>query len=193
MRRQLLATIALLAVTWMAASAQEKPKPAPAPDQPSPAGISGRIPLKVQFVLSRYQGDKRVSSMPYILGVLSNGQKTSLRMGTQVPMSTTMSKEFNQVPSYQYKDLGTNIDCQANDTGSGQYSLVVTISDSSLLLDSSAEKQQQRIVRDVPAFRSFSTSFAMLLRDGQTMQYASATDPISGEVLKIDVTLSLAK
>jgi hypothetical protein len=33
----------------------------------------------------------------------------------------------------------------------------------------------------------------MILRDGQTMQYASATDPVSGEVMKIDVTLSLAK
>ena len=36
-------------------------------------------------------------------------------------------------------------------------------------------------------------SFAILLRDGQTMQYASATDPISGEVMRIDVSLSLAK
>ncbi len=33
----------------------------------------------------------------------------------------------------------------------------------------------------------------MVLRDGQSMQYASATDPISGEVMRIDVTLSLAK
>ena len=48
-------------------------------------------------------------------------------------------------------------------------------------------------MRDVPAFRSFRSSFAMLLQDGQSMQYASATDPISGEVMKIDVMVSLAK
>jgi hypothetical protein len=33
----------------------------------------------------------------------------------------------------------------------------------------------------------------MVLRDGQTMQYASATDPISGEVMRIDVMLTMAK
>ena len=33
----------------------------------------------------------------------------------------------------------------------------------------------------------------MLLRDGQTMQYASATDSVTGEVVKIDVTLNVLK
>jgi hypothetical protein len=33
----------------------------------------------------------------------------------------------------------------------------------------------------------------MVLRDGQTAQSTSATDPISGEVLKIDVTLNVVK
>ena len=35
--------------------------------------------------------------------------------------------------------------------------------------------------------------FGMVLRDGQTMQYASATDPISGEVVRVDVNLTMAK
>jgi hypothetical protein len=192
MRTRLLVAMAIAAVMCTAITAQEKPAPAPA-ETP----IAGRTPLKVQFVLSRYQGDKRVSSLPYILGVLSNGQKTSLRMGIQVPISNTSGKGPGAIPnsSYQYKDLGTNIDCQASNAGNGQFNLVVTISDSMLFLDPSAtpEKQHQQIVRDAPAFRSFTSSFAMLLRDGQTMQYASATDAISGEVMKIDVTLTLAK
>ena len=49
------------------------------------------------------------------------------------------------------------------------------------------------MARDVPAFRSFRASFAMVLHDGQSMQYASATDPISGEMMQIDVMLTLAK
>jgi hypothetical protein len=45
----------------------------------------------------------------------------------------------------------------------------------------------------VPAFRAFNATFSMLLRDGQTMQYASATDSVSGEVVKIDVSLNVLK
>jgi hypothetical protein len=45
----------------------------------------------------------------------------------------------------------------------------------------------------MPMFRSFNSSFQALLRDGQTTQYVSATDPVSGEVMKIDVTLNLLK
>ena len=46
---------------------------------------------------------------------------------------------------------------------------------------------------DVPSFRNFNSAFTALLRDGQTMQYTSATDPVSGEVMKIDVTAAVMK
>jgi hypothetical protein len=194
MRRRLLVAAAILAVAWTAAGAQDKPAPA-APAAQAQGGFTGpRIPLKVQFVLSRYQGEKRISSLPYVLGVLSNSQKTSLRMGVQIPIATG-PKVADSMPSYQYRDFGTNIDCQAQDAGNGQFNLTITVSDSSIHVDSSpgAPDKQQQIVRDIPAFRAFSASFSMLLRDGQTMQYASATDPISGEVMRIDVSLTLAK
>jgi hypothetical protein len=205
MKRQFLVATAIVVSVLTSTAAQEKPaqdKPSLAPAQPPASTFTGpRIPLRVQVVLSRYLGEKKISSMPYMLGVLSNAQKTSLRMGIQVPVTTTIfgsakTPSDASVPSssYSYRDVGTNIDCQAADAGAGQYNLVITISDSSIHLDSSqggANKQQ--IVRDVPVFRSFNASFSMLLRDGQTMQYASATDSISGEVVRIDVTLSLAK
>jgi hypothetical protein len=201
MKRQFLVATAIVVSVLTSTAAQEKPaqdKPSLAPAQPPASTFTGpRIPLRVQFVLSRYLGEKKISSMPYVLGVLSNGQKTSLRMGIQVPIATMILKgpeNVANIPSYNYRDVGTNIDCQAGDAGSGQYNLTITIQDSSIHLDTSeggASKQQ--VVRDVPAFRSFHASFAMLLREGQTMQYASATDPITGEVVRVDVTLSLAK
>src|SRR4029453_19407622 len=55
--------------------------------------IPAPIPLKVTVVLSRYQGEKRVSSMPYSMGVMASGYgsapKTTLRMGVDVPVTTT--------------------------------------------------------------------------------------------------------
>ena len=54
------------------------------------------VPLKVQIVISRYQGEKKVSSLPYTLAVNANlTNKTSLRVGSQVPIVAT----FNAAPS----------------------------------------------------------------------------------------------
>ena len=44
-----------------------------------------------------------------------------------------------------------------------------------------------------PAFRTFTANFIIVLRDGQTAQYTSASDTASGEVLKVDATLTVLK
>ena len=185
MKRWMLAGL-FVAAALTTASAQEKPASQEKPSaQPS---TFRRQPLKVQFVLGRYQGEKRLSNMPYTLGVLPDTARTSMRLGIAVPLATGHGAPPT---AYNYKDVGTNIDCSASDQGNGQYQLVVTISDSSIQAD--AGEKEGKFVRDVPVFRNFNATFTMILRDGQTMQYVSVTDPVSGEVTKIDVTLNLAK
>lgn len=200
MKKQLVLALALAAGTLMTVSAQDtKQAPAPAPAAPpTPSTVARQVPLKVQLTLSRFIGEKKLSSTPYMLGVLTNAQKTSLRMGVQVPV--TMRTIDSSTPagtmqnSYTYRDVGTNIDCEAQDVGGGVFKLVLTIEDSAVHLDRPPDSPQERqMARDVPAFRSFRSSFATILRDGQSMQFASATDPISGEIMKIDVLLTLAK
>jgi hypothetical protein len=194
MKRILVAT-ALAAAAISTTAAQDVPVAA----QEKPAQATGSkqlTPLRVLFVLSRVQGEKKVSSLPYTLGVLANGRQTSMRMGINVPVMTTVfsgAKDNASIPmsSYTYRDVGTNIDCTATEAGGGNYSLVITVEDSSVQSDTG--DKTAKIVRDVPIFRRFNASFSMLLRDGQSMQYMSVTDPLSGEVMRIDVTLSLAK
>ena len=197
MKKQLVLALALAADTMMTVVAQDKPQAPPPAAQPAPSTVARQVPLKVQLTLSRFVGEKKISSTPYMLGVLTNAQKTSLRMGVQVPVkiAKTDSGPAN-VPqsSYNYRDVGTNIDCEAQDVGGGLFRLVLTIEDSAIHLDRPPDSPQERqMARDVPAFRSFRSSFATVLHDGQSMQYASATDPISGEIMKIDVLLTLAK
>ena len=190
----------MLAAVGMTGLAQDKPQiPDPAvltPGKPGQTTARPATPLKVQLTLTRFVGEKKIASVPYMLGVLTQSQKTSLRMGVQVPVVVTVfgQKGDGTVPqsSYNYRDVGTNIDCQATDLGNGLFNLSITVEDSAIQMDR-AEPGDKTPLRDVPAFRSFRASFAMVLRDGQTMQYASATDPVSGEVMKIDVSLSLAK
>jgi hypothetical protein len=44
-----------------------------------------------------------------------------------------------------------------------------------------------------PLFRRFETTFTAVLRDGQSMQTIASTNPVTGEVIKIDVTLNVVK
>ena len=69
------------------------------------------------------------------------------------------------------------------------------MSDSSLGLAPKAPPDARAIAiaADMPSFRSFNSSFSALMREGQTTQYTSATDPVTGEVMKIDVTVNVMK
>src|SRR5579862_6531262 len=68
------------------------------------------IPLKVQIVISRFDGDnKKISSMPYVLSVTA-GKTANMRMGTAVPVLSTSytpiaagGASVNPLTSYQYK------------------------------------------------------------------------------------------
>jgi hypothetical protein len=170
-------------------AAQQAAAPVPAQEKPQ----TSLVPLRIQIVLSRTLGDKKTSSLPYMLGVLANGPKTSLRMGVDVPVAASRGV----TESFSYRGVGTNIDCHAEQSAGGTYKLTVTVSDSSLHVDSppAAQTSPEKglILSGLPAFRSFNTTFTVLLRDGQTVQHTSATDPVSGEVMRIDVTLNVVK
>ena len=56
-----------------------------------------------------------------------------------------------------------------------------------------ARQQAMPMAPDVPAFRSFKGTNSLLLKDGQTRQYTVATDRVTGEVLKVDVSLKVLK
>jgi hypothetical protein len=153
------------------------------------------VPLKVQLVVSRQSVEKKViSSLPYTLWVTANNKgTTSVRMGVQVPIvSTTFGSQGPAaIPtaSYSYKDIGTNIDCSAASQADGSFSLDIKLNDTSVSFDSKDPNQ----MKGVPAFRNFTSNFSILVKDGQTAQYASATDPVSGETLKVDVTINVLK
>ena len=163
--------------------------------QDKPAGTQeaapGRalVPVKLQLVLSRFQGEKRISSMPYTLHLtVDERDVTNLRMGTDVPVATGTG-------GFNYRSVGTNIDCRiSKGLGEGQYRVHLTVNDSSVRFP---EKQETTgpapAGSNAPAFRSFTANFIIVLRDGQTAQYTTASDSASGEVLKVDATLTVLK
>jgi hypothetical protein len=149
------------------------------------------IPLQAQIVISKFQGEKKVSSVPYVLSMNSSNQRegASLRMGTQVAIPSTSTNDGKTVSSYSYRDIGTNIDCSAIARPDGSFNVVVTVSESSVY----ADDKQTPNVTGLPVLRSFQTTNRLILKDGQNSQFTAATDRVSGEIVRIDITLKVVK
>ena len=188
MNRRVIAWTLMLTVAVIGVARAQQPPAAPKPLL---------VPLEVELVLSRYQGDRKISSIPYTLNVNANGSQTSLNMGTEVPVPSTIiqtpqnGQNPSPVRSYNYRPIGTSIQLRVNSVDNG-FDVQLTVEDSSVF-SPDARQQAVPMMPDVPAFRNFKGVNSILLKDGQTRQYTVATDRVTGEVLKVDVTLKVLK
>jgi len=189
-----------------ASAAQGAKPPGAAPKAESPTGRRRGTPLtllRIELVLSRFQGEKKVASAPYGFLLTDDYEWVKVRMGVEVPVPvTTMAPNPSTVPmtSFQYRNVGTNIDCRALEgMGNGYFQLQLKVENSSVFTDGeggsgrASTEAGGRLVRDAPLFRTFSISLNPVLRDGQSVQTVASTDPVTGEVVKIDVTLNVVK
>jgi len=177
------------------ARAQQPPQPAAvAPVQtPAPTPVKEATLLKVQVVISRYQGEKKLSSQPYTMSVRADGPRANLRMGMQVAVPSIQAASSDNKPTatVTYKDVGTGIDCLARTLPDGRFQLELTIDESSL---AAGDQIPTPFASGIPQFRSFRISGeTAILRDGQTTQLTTAAEKVTGEVAKVDVTLNVIK
>jgi len=158
-----------------------------------PAAATTVTPLRIQVTISRFEGEKKVATMPYSLMVNAGDKdnRVALRMGIAVPI-TTMGKDGPIVTVY---DIGTNLDCSATPADAGRFRVTLAVNHSSVY-----EGDERHLQSAVPRagssgqlVRSFTSSFSLLLRNGETGQSIAATDPVTGEVMKIDVLLAVVK
>jgi hypothetical protein len=176
--QKLCAALVIVAASVGIVSAQDKSASVPA--KAAPAAAAPTVPLRVQIVISRYDGDKKVSSLPYVLSV-NAGQVASLRMGTKVGVDSG-----GAAPTYQ--DVGTNIDCRTAASEDGRFKVDLTVDDSSV-----EEPHNGGTPGALPAFRSFRAQNSLVLKDGQSAQFTTAVDKVSGVVTKVDVLLTVVK
>src|SRR3989442_15153662 len=122
----LVLAFALSTTALVTAQDKEKEK-TPAPARVPIAGANV-VPLKVQVVIGRYQGEKKISSMPYTLTMNANNH-ANLRMGTKIPVLSTSVQNAKDAPmmnSFQYQDIGTNIDCNSIALDDGRFLLSIS-------------------------------------------------------------------
>jgi hypothetical protein len=151
------------------------------------------IPVKVQIVFSEYDGEKKVSSMPYSFTAITNERlggyyTTSLRTGVRVPVEAAGAEQKTS-----YMDVGSNIDCGVRTTDDERYHLYLIFERSALYPNSGAQTEKVPASRsDAPLVRQFKASVNMILKDGQTSETVS-TDPINGHSLHISATINVNK
>lgn len=194
--RHALATFVLASALTAAAAV-----PLAAQDKPPAAPVPPTVPAKVEVVLSRFQGDKKVASQPYVLMPTASPRGdgyVNLRIGVDVPVGTKTTtrpaegnREGQTVTSPQYQNVGTNIDCRVTSMADGRFSVYVSVTDSSIFNPDSPQTAGKP--SENSAIRTFQASNTLTMRDGQTMLLITATDKVTGELVKIEVMFSVLK
>ena len=185
---------AIVAIAAPQLLAQEKPKSAEAA---RPAETAKTMtPLRVQVVFSEFEGEKKLSSLPYtfLVNADERGERAAVRMGLRVPIEASSNSGVKQ---FQYMDVGTNLDGRAEKTEDGRFLLMLNVEKSSVYRPGASEKPVSlggnEISAAQPIVQQFRTQVNLLIRDGQTEQSTVATDPVTGHVLKVDVTANVIK
>jgi hypothetical protein len=146
-------------------------------------------PLRVQVTFNEVDGDKKVSSLPYTLLVNANhnGPLASIRMGLRVPISQGAGTGLT------YLDMGTNIDGRAESQDDGRFLLSLSVERSSAYTPQPNATGMKGANPESPVIQLFRSQLNLLIRDGQTIQSTVSTDPLTGRVIKVDVTANVMK
>jgi len=151
-----------------------------------PQAQADRIPVKLLVVISTFEGDKKVSSMPYTLLATANGNPVSIISSSNVPIPSSNGN------SVSYTNLGTNLQCTVT-TEAGSFKVAISFSDKTVLPNKTPAASATAPARnpDYATFHDVNYNSAVSIKDGETKQLISAPDKVTGEILKIDVTLTL--
>jgi len=206
--RTLFLLFCFLAAAHQGLNAQEKTKSEEVEKKPEPKKEVTQ--LRVQVVFTDYEGEKKINSLPYTLLVDApdghRGDKSSIRMGLRVPVATgsftsgssgsgTVSPVVNT--QFTYLDVGSNLDGWASKEENGRFSLHLTLERSSAYTSGEKEKATSvtanQVLSSQPVVQLFKTEVELLMHDGQTVQSTLATDPVSGRVTKVEVTINALK
>jgi hypothetical protein len=179
LRRKLLPIIAVAGLFTLTGNALAQQSSGPESERPKP-----QVMLRMQLVITRLAGEAKIASLPYTF-LVTPGLRTSLRMGAYTPI-TTSAAAAGEPP--QYRNIGTSIDCSAAELPDGRYRMDLYVQHSSAFRGAGAGA-----ANTAPVFGSFSVVLNPVLRDGQTIQTVASTDPVTGEVIRIDLTLNVVK
>ena len=123
-------------------------------------------------------------------------------MGVEVPIPVTtfpaVSGEEGAIApatSFQYRNVGTNIVCRAREIGGGLFEIFLVLETSTVYAGADEEEAayEAQASGGRTMFRTFNVSFRPLLRDGDSAETLASADPVSGEVVKVHLSLDVVR
>jgi hypothetical protein len=188
--------------------AQEAPRPSQAPTSSSTApsttiGAPNGIPVKIDWLLTRWQGDKKTASEPYTMLAITGGGNASVRLGVQVPVAqqafATPPDEGPRVSStgpmpvsVSYQSVGTNIIVSRLATlDGGRYWLNLMFEES--FVYGLPASSQPILKTGTPAIGTYRVAQDVIVADGRPTLVNTAVDRVSGETTKLEVTVTALK
>jgi hypothetical protein len=156
--------------------------------------------LKVQVTITESEGEKKVVNLPYTF-YMKAGEGGSASPWTKVRMGSRVPVYVGKDGGMQYIDVGTNIDARGFAGEDGRFDISLNLERSWVEGDVAVPMErptgQPTDTRAgqfrEPVIRQFKTELALTLKDGQSIQSTMATDPLSGKVLAINVTMNVVK
>jgi hypothetical protein len=161
-------------------------------DAAKTAALESSVPLKLDVVFTRFLGEKKVGRLPFTMLLNSDNSFTELKMGLMVPLR--YEKE-NMHGNVVFKDVVTSVNCRARPLSGERFALACGFNQDSVYSQNGqdpAADAKARAALTPPVVRRFGSQTTLVLQDGQTVQH-SATDPLTGEVLEVDVTLTVTR
>jgi hypothetical protein len=190
MKMKLMTIVFPLAILLAAgATAQDASDPL---DAEKAAALESSVPLKLDVVFTRYQGDEKIGRLPFTLLLNSDHSFAELKMGLMVPLRYEKEGMHGNVV---FKDVVTSVSCRARPLSGERFALECEFDQDSVYSPDNrdpATDAKADAALTPPVVRRFGSRTTLVLRDGQTVQH-SATDPLTGEVLEVDVALTVVE
>jgi hypothetical protein len=166
----------------VAHAAQQKSIPPPPPEA-QPTTISG--PYRLTYILTEMDGSKRIGSQRFAMVLDADpGRRTTLKMGTKVPIVTGEYKENgppNSLNPVSYIDLGMNFQVELRQFSNG-------LELRSHIVESAIDAQQPNPTD--PVIRQTDFENSVLLNEDKPLIIGTVDMPGTTHVLQIQVELT---
>jgi hypothetical protein len=156
---------------------------AKAPEAVKPAGQR----LRVRFQETRLRGESTTATSAYNLLLHAGAEGARAFVGTQARITVA----DKQARATLFKNAGVEARAKVEALPDGRYRVDAKYERSSVLGAGGGEGTPV-VATDNPILRVVRGESTVLLREGETVAFASAVDAVSGEVVRVDLTVTAA-
>jgi type II secretory pathway component HofQ len=161
---------------------QAQDAPAKAPEEHKAPGQR----LLVRFQETRLRGESTTATRPCTVALHADAGRARVFVGTQAAI-TVADKD---APASMFKSAGVEARVSVTTLPDGRYRLDASFEESSVL--AAGTGTGATTAGGNPILQVVRGQSQVTLREGETVPFANAVDPVTGEVVRVDLTLTAA-